>query len=133
NNEATNAVPLSRAKDRTTEIHKHLIFFDLEWVKVAKSTAKKLTRKSNLAKYRHWLEQKRVWKPYYLTEPEEKILDTKTMTGKSAFGRLFEETTATMTCPMNYNGTSAELSVQETLAKLYDADPEVRKAAAEGL
>jgi oligoendopeptidase F len=124
---------MSRTQEARTEINKHLIFFDLEWVKVSKSDAKKIVKKSGLKKYRHWLEQKRVWKPHFLSEPEEKILDTKSMTGKSAFGRLFEETTASMMCPMQYNGTSAELSVQEIIAKLYDADRDVRKAAAEGL
>ncbi len=97
---------LSRTQEQRTEINKHLIFFDLEWVKVAKADAKKLTRKSALAKYRHWLEQKRVWKPYYLSEPEEKILDTKSMTGKSAFGRLFEETCASLTCPFTLRAGS---------------------------
>lgn len=124
---------LSRTQEARTDINKHLIFFDLEWVKVSKSDAKKIVKKSSLKKYRHWLEQKRVWKPHYLSEPEEKILDTKSITGKSAFGRLFEETTASLMCPIQYNGTSAELSVQEILAKLYDADRAVRKAAAEGL
>lgn len=124
---------LARTQEARTEINKHLIFFDLEWVKVAKSDAKKLGKKSTLKKFRHWLDQKRVWKPYYLSEPEEKILDTKSMTGRSAFGRLFEETTASMRFPFNQNGTSAELSMQEILAKLYDANRDVRKAAAEGL
>ena len=124
---------LSRTQEARTEINKHLIFFDLEWVKVSKSDARKLVKKSALKKYRHWLEQKRVWKPYYLSEPEEKILDTKSMTGKSAFGRLFEETTASLMCPFTQDGKTTELSVQEILAKLYDADRSVRKAAAEGL
>ncbi|MBI2806820.1 MAG: M3 family oligoendopeptidase [Planctomycetes bacterium] len=124
---------LARTQEQRTEINKHLIFFDLEWVKVPKSTARKLVKKSSLAKYRHWLEQKRVWKPYYLSEPEEKILDAKSLTGKSAFGRLFEETTASMKCPFTQGGVTTELSVQEILAKLYDPDRPVRKAAAEGL
>src|ERR1043166_9146395 len=93
--EPSNGALLARTQEQRTEINKHLIFFDLEWVKVPKATAKKLVRKSSLKKYRHWLEQKRVWKPYYLSEPEEKALQVKSLTGGSAFGRLFEETTAT--------------------------------------
>lgn len=124
---------LARTQEQRTEINKHLIFFDLEWVKLAQSTAKKLFAHKSLKKYRHWLEQKRVWKPYFLSEPEEKILDAKSMTGKSAFGRLFEETTASMTCPFEHGGTKVDLSVQEILAKLYDANRSVRKAAADGL
>ena len=124
---------LSRTQEQRTKINKHLIFFDLEWVKVAQTTAKTLAKKSSLKKYRHWLEQKRVWKPYFLSEPEEKILDAKSMTGRSAFGRLFEETTASLQCPFTHNGATSAISLQEILAKLYDADRAVRKAAAEGL
>jgi oligoendopeptidase F len=124
---------LSRTQEQRTKINKHLIFFDLEWVKLAQSTAKKLIGRPSLKTYRHWLQQKRVWKPYFLSEPEEKILDAKSMTGRSAFGRLFEETTASMTCPFTHDGATSELSVQEILAKLYDADRSVRRAAAEGL
>jgi oligoendopeptidase F len=124
---------LSRTQEQRTEINKHLIFFDLEWVAVAPEIAQNLVVHPSLVKYRHWLEQKRVWKPYFLSEPEEKILDAKSMTGKSAFGRLFEETTASLTCPFTHNGETSELSVQQILAKLYDADRSIRKAAAEGL
>jgi oligoendopeptidase F len=124
---------LSRTQEQRTEINKHLIFFDLEWVQLAEETARVLVTQPSLRKYRHWLEQKRVWKPYYLSEPEEKILDAKSMTGRSAFGRLFEETTASLTCPFTHGGTTSQLSLQEILAKLYDADRSVRKAAAEGL
>ncbi|MBI1830119.1 MAG: M3 family oligoendopeptidase, partial [Planctomycetes bacterium] len=124
---------LARTQEMRTEINKHLIFFDLEWVKVPKSIAKKLIGKSSLKKHRHWLEQKRVWKPYYLSEPEEKILDAKSLTGRSAFGRLFEEATAALKCPFTHTGSTVELSIQEILAKLYDADRSVRKAAAEGV
>jgi oligoendopeptidase F len=124
---------MSRTQEQRTEINKHLIFFDLEWVAVAPEVAQAIVATPSLAKYRHWLEQKRVWKPHYLSEPEEKILDTKAMTGKSAFGRLFEETTASLTCPFTHKGATAQLSVQQILAKLYDADRSVRKAAAEGL
>ena len=45
-----------------------------------------------LARYRHYLEQKRAWRPHYLSEPEEKILDEKSVTGRAAFVRLFDET-----------------------------------------
>src|SRR5437870_7258943 len=43
---------------------------------------------------------------------EEKLLDAKSLTGRSAFGRLFEETTASLTCPFTHDGQISELSVQ---------------------
>ena len=91
---------LSKTREQRTVINKHLIFFDLEWIALADGPAQALASHPKLAKYRHWLEQKRVWKPHYLSELEEKILDEKAVTGKSAFGRLFEETTASMRFPV---------------------------------
>ena len=34
------------------------------------------------------------WRPHYLSEPEEKLLEDKSVTGRSAFVRLFDETDA---------------------------------------
>ena len=133
---------LSRTREQRTAINKHLIFFDLEWIQLADDVAHALIHHHDLAKYRHFLEVKRVWKPHYLSEPEEKILDEKAITGKAAFGRLFEETTAAMKFPFQAPGRgtpspggsqSESLSLQEILAKLYDPDRAIRKAAAEGL
>jgi oligoendopeptidase F len=124
---------VARTQEQRTEINKHLIFFDLEWVQVAAESARALAAHPRLARYRHWLEQKRIWKPHYLSEPEEKILDRKGMTGRSAFARLFEETTASVRFPFAHAGTTRPMSLQEILAKLYDADRSARQAAAEGI
>ncbi len=124
---------LAKTRERRTVINKHLIFFDLEWIKVDDQAAARLIQAAELARYRHYLEQKRVWKPHYLSEPEEKILEEKSVTGKSAFVRLFDETVSTIRCPYTKDGTTQELSVQAILAKLYDSDRAVRQAAAAGL
>src|SRR5262249_45681111 len=86
-----------------------------------------------LARWQHYLEQKRAWKPHYLSEPEEKVLEEKTVTGRAAFVRLFDETVASIRCPFDHAGKSERISVQEILAKLYDGDRDVRRAGAEGL
>ena len=127
---------LSRTREQRTLINKHLIFFDLEWIGLADNIAHALVTHPSLAKYHHFLEQKRAWKPYYLSEGEEKVLDEKATTGKAAFGRLFEETTATMqfaSSPRGRQEAPTILSLQEVLAKLYDPDRAVRKAASESI
>lgn len=122
---------LSKTREARTAINKHLIFFDLEWIQLAEGPAQALIDHPKLAKYRHYLKQKRAWKPHYLSELEEKLLDEKAITGKAAFGRLFEETTAGMT--FAFGKEQQPLSLQEILAKLYDGDREIRRAAAEGI
>ena len=92
---------LARTRERRTAINKHLIFFDLEWVKVADDAAACARRRHpDLARYRHYLEQKRAWRPHYLSEPEEKMLDEKAVTGRAAFVRLFDETVAIAPFPV---------------------------------
>jgi oligoendopeptidase F len=124
---------LSRTREKRTEINKHLIFFDLEWIQVADADAARLVADPRLARYRHYLEQKRAWKPHFLSEPEEKILEEKSVTGRAAFVRLFDETVASLRCPFEHGGDVERLAVQQILSKLYDPDRTVRKAAAEGL
>jgi len=124
---------LSRTREQRTVINKHLIFFDLEWVKLDDGPAKSLFESPTLARYRHYLEQKRAWRPHYLSEPEEKVCDDKAVTGRGAFVRLFDETVSSITFPFTHDGKTEEISQQQILAKLYDADRTQRKAAAEGL
>jgi oligoendopeptidase F len=123
---------LSRTREQRTLINKHLIFFDLEWVKLADEPASKLIHDARLGRYRHYLEAKRAWRPHYLSEPEEKVIDDKSVTGRAAFVRLFDETISSMMFPFTHGGKTESLSMQQINAKLYDADRTIRKAAAEG-
>ncbi len=124
---------LVRTREKRTEINKHLIFFDLEWIKIDDTISAKLLADPALAKYRHYLEQKRVWKPHYLSEAEEKILDEKSNTGRAAFVRLFDETVSSMRFDFVLNAKTESLSLQQILAKLYDPDRAVRAAGAAGI
>ncbi len=62
---------LMRTREQRTAINRHLIFFDLEWIKVDDGPARALLGHPRLARYRHFLEQKRASRPHYLSEPEE--------------------------------------------------------------
>jgi oligoendopeptidase F len=123
---------LARTREQRTIINKHLIFFDLEWVKVEDQAARALLARPELAHYRHYLEQKRAWRPHYLSEPEEKILEEKSVTGRAAFVRLFDETVASLKFPFEHGGKTTLLPLQEINAKLYDPDRSVRQAGAAG-
>ncbi len=123
---------LAHVREQRTAINKHLIFFDLEWVQVPDEAAKRILAAPELAKYRHYLDHKRAWKPHYLSEPEEKIFDEKTNTGRAAFVRLFDESVSSMGFPFEHAGNKESLSMQQINAKLYDPDRTVRQAAAAG-
>jgi oligoendopeptidase F len=124
---------LSRTREHSTLVNKHLIFFDLEWIQLRDEPARRLMDAPALAKYRHYLEHERALRPHRLSEPEEKILDDKSVTGRSAWERLFDETVSSMKFPYEHDGAVAALSMQQILAKLYDADRTVRRDAAAGV
>jgi oligoendopeptidase F len=100
---------------------------------VADDAAQRLLAEPSLARYRHYLDQKRAWRPHFLSEPEEKILEEKAITGRAAFVRLFDETVASMRFPFEHGGRTESLSLSQINAHLYDADRAKRRAAAEGL
>jgi oligoendopeptidase F len=124
---------LSKTREARTEANQYLIFFDLEWVAVEDAAAAKLLQDERLRRWKHYLEVKRLLKPHFLTEPEEKLLEEKSNTGKAAFVRLFDETLAGMSFPFIHGGKSDTLPLQQMLAKLYDSDRSVRAAAAESI
>ncbi len=121
---------LSRTREQRIAINKHLIFFDLEWVKVPDGPAQALLARPELGRYRHYLERKRAWRPHFLSEPEEKVLDEKSLTGRAAFVRLFDETVAAIRFPFEHAGQRQDLSLQNLNKHLYDPDRSVREAAA---
>src|SRR5262249_46707938 len=124
---------LTRTREARTAIKKHLIFFDLKWVQLTDEAPRPLTPAPPLARYRHYLEHKRVWRPHYLSEPEEKILDEKSVTGRAAFVRLFDETVSAMTFPFEHGGQTESLTMQQINTKLSEADRSVPRARAKGL
>src|SRR5262249_49571738 len=120
----------SPPRDTRTAINKHLIFSDLEWVKRPDGPGQALLARPELGRYRHYLERKRAWRPHYLSEPEEKILEEKSLTGRAAFVRLFDESVAVIRFPFEHAGQRQELSLQDLNKHLYDPDRTVREAAA---
>src|SRR5438105_2963276 len=100
---------VSRTREQRTAINQHLIFFDLEWIQVPEEAACRLLGDPRLARFRHYLEQKRAWKPHYLSEPEEKVLEEKGVTGRAAFVRLFDESVAALLYSFEYGGKKEQL------------------------
>jgi len=80
---------LQSMQEKTTEIRKLLLFFDLEWVTLSNKTALKLINDKKLSAYKHFLLHERKYKNHTLSELEEKILAEKANTGSRAFSRLF--------------------------------------------
>src|SRR5687767_12512011 len=87
---------IAKVQERGTQIQNHLLFVDLELAALDAARLEAIAASPLFARVRHYVEKVVQHKPYLLTEPEERVLNEKEVTGASAFTRLFDELTSTM-------------------------------------
>ena len=127
-----NGAFLQRVKTATTEIFSQLIFFELEISGFSKKIFQQLLESEELLAYRHYLEKLLAWKPYRLSEAEEKIFEMKELTGRQALTRLFEQELSRQKFKLDVEEKSLFLTQAEILNLLYTNDKqEVRAKAAQ--
>lgn len=124
---------LQYAREQHADIHGHLLFFDVEWVKTPEKKAQALIANSKIVPYRHFLKTKRAYKPHILSGKEEKIIMEKSVTGSSAFKRLFDELLADMRFEVKTGKKTEKLNEAATLSLLYNPDRKTRHVAARAL
>ena len=119
----------SSVSDEFTEIFSSLIFFTLELSKVDDVKIQSWMNNNNSSKWKPYLNVLRKRNPYLLDPLVEEILIEKSATGRSAWVRLFDETSASLRFPFK----ERELSEAEILNLLSDPDPKNRKLAGKSL
>jgi oligoendopeptidase F len=108
-----------------------LIFFDLEWAALEDDHVDRLLADERLAFCAHHLRSSRRYRHHLLSEPEEKILADKAVTGSSAWSRLFSELTSALTVELpEPDGATRTTSLEEGLSRLMHPDRELRRASA---
>ena len=130
----TRGALVQKVRERNTQNETELLFFDLEWSELEDDVAERLLADPALERFAAVLRSERRYKPYQLTEPEEKVSTEKSVTGVSAWSRLFNELLSDLRVPLD----GQELSLDEVLAKLtrltdQDARGEVAAAVTEAL
>jgi oligoendopeptidase F len=127
---AAHGALVARTQEKHSEIHNHLVFFDLEWVALEEAAAARVMTAPACARFRHHLEHARAYRPHVLSESEEKILEDTSNVGHRAFSRLFDELVTSLEFEVEIDGERQRLNESGALALLHDARREVRKAAA---
>ncbi|MCJ7672247.1 MAG: M3 family oligoendopeptidase, partial [Acidimicrobiia bacterium] len=117
---------MARTEERATAIASELIFVDLEWAELADEHVAPLLADPELAFCRHHLGAARRYRPHLLTEPVERVLADKAVTGRSAWARLFSELTSTIEVEI----ASEAVPLEEALSRLQSPDRAVREASA---
>ena len=117
---------LAHVDERSTAIGNELLFLELEWAELPDEHVERLLRSDELGFCRHYLAAARRYRPHLLTEPEERLMAEKSVTGRSAWARLFSELTSVIT--VDLDGTT--VSLEEGLSRLQAPDRAVRSTAA---
>jgi oligoendopeptidase F len=116
-------------QEQITTASSHLLFFSLELNRIEDAVVDAALEDAHLAHYRPWIEDLRKDKPYQLEDRVEQLFHEKSVTGSSAWNRLFDETMARLT----FTVSGEELPVEQTLNLLTDPSPEKREEASKAL
>ncbi|MBL6927570.1 MAG: M3 family oligoendopeptidase [Rhodospirillales bacterium] len=115
--------------ERITVISTETLFFTLELNRIDDAVLAAQLKETGAANYAPWVRDVRVFRPHQLSDEAEKLLHEKSVTGRAAWTRLFDETMASL----RFDVDGKELSLSETLNLLSDKDGSAREKAAKAL
>ena len=116
-------------QERVTRISTDLLFFALELNRLDEAVLSSAIEEPGLSHYQPWLRDLRDMRPYQLADDLETLLHEKSVSGRAAWNRLFDETLSRLT----FNVDGKMLTVEAALNLLSDKAPARRKSAAEAL
>jgi len=121
-------------QETVTEISSHLLFFALEINRIEDDRLEaQLGESDALRRYAPWLRDTRSYREHQLDDQLEKLLLEKSVAGRAAWNRLFDETMADLRFDVELPDGAREMTSAEVLNLLSDGDGAVRKAAAKSL
>ena len=119
---------LQKVRERGAELETELLFFELEWNELADEQAERLLDGAGSERWAHYLRTLRRYRPHQLSEPEEKVLTETSVTGPSAFRRLFTEQISAVTVELP--DSEEPVALMEALSRFEDSDRDRRAEAA---
>ena len=117
----------TKVEERLTALHNRLVFFDLWWQSVDENNARRLMTGTGTLRYH--LETIRRFQPHTLSEPEEKIINIKNVTGRSAVHSLYDVVTNGFMFTLTVKGKRKTLTREELTSYLRHAQGRLREAA----
>jgi oligoendopeptidase F len=126
-----NGALLARVQEKATATETKLVFFELEWAALDDERVDELLAADGLDTTRHHLRNLRRYRPHLLSEPEEKLMTEKGLTGRDAWTRLFSELTSAVRVELPEVEGGAPLDM--ALSRLVSPDRELRRSTAEAV
>lgn len=118
---------MARVEQFVAELYNRTLFFELWWKALPEEKARELVAGSG--DYAYWLEAMRMFIPHTLSEPEEKIINIKNVTGLSALQMVYSALTNRYVFRLEVNGEQKELTRGELMMYARDVNPDLRARA----
>ncbi|MBX3333433.1 MAG: M3 family oligoendopeptidase [Nitrospira sp.] len=125
--EATARSLKARVEERLTALHNRLLFFDLWWQGVDSFNAERLM--ADAGDLRYHLETIRRYKSHTLSEAEEKIINVKNVTGRSAVNTLYDVVTNGLTFTLMVDGKKRTMNREQLMTHVRSPQASIRQAA----
>jgi len=111
-----------------SEISNKILFFDLWWkIQIDEKNAQRLIKDAgDLAEY---LNHKRLFAKYALSEPEEKIINTLEVTGISALVKLYDKMTSAYQYKMKIGNKTKTMTREEITNYIRSTNEKIRETA----
>lgn len=129
NTNPVNAKFYGDMQERVTQISTDLLFFTLELNRLEDEAMAAALMAPALAHYAPWLRDQRMMRPYQLSDEIETLLHEKSVSGRGAWNRLYDETLGRLTFDID----GAPVALEAALHHLSDKEPAKREAAAKSL
>ncbi len=118
-------VEFQKMTELRSKIDRILTFFKVEWRNLDEKKAEEILESGEVDNNYHYLEVSREYEPHTLTNPQEKVISAKDVTGIEAWQRFFEEQQNSLEFELD-----GERVTQAELSKLRrDYDRGTRKSA----
>jgi oligoendopeptidase F len=116
-------------QEKVTQISAPLVFLTLEINDIDEGALTKAYDNAALKAYKSWIDRLRLFQPHLLSKELERFIHEKSVTGRSAWVRLYDETLAQIRCPL----AGRQAPISEVLNQMSEQDPALRQQAAEAL
>ncbi len=116
----------ARIQQLVADITNRTLFFSLWWKALNTETATRLLATSGDCRYH--LESLRLFTPHTLSEPEERVINTKDVNGIETLTTLYDMITTRFTYKLTTDGEAKELTRGQLMAYAYCPDAALREA-----
>jgi len=117
----------ARVQQFLADMENRTLFFSLWWKDLDDENARRLMEASG--DYQYYLEEMRHFKPHTLSEPEEKVINLKNVTGTQALITLYSSITSRYVYKVEVEGETKELTRGGLMAYVQGPDPDLRAGA----